>query len=243
MKKPIIGISSGVFSEMASSEYFSYTYCRVDIAYINSVIKAGGVPVILPITSNEEAIEEQVKILDGIILSGGPDPNPLLFDEEPSEKLGTICVERDDFEMKLINAANKHKKPMLGICRGIQILNIFFGGTLYQDICYAEGTQLKHFQSTSLGALTHTIDIEEDSFLYDILGNKTVTNSYHHQSINKIASDFKLTASSRDGIIEAIEKIDDDSFIIGVQFHPEIMANTDHENGLKIFEAFVSACK
>lgn len=131
MKKPIIGISSGISSEMASSEYFSYTYCRINMDYTNSVINAGGIPVILPITSDEKVIEEQVKILDGLILSGGPDPNPLLFNEEPAEKLGTISTERDDFEMKLINAANKHKKPILCICRGIQIINIFFGGTFY----------------------------------------------------------------------------------------------------------------
>ncbi len=243
MKKPIIGISSGIFSEMASSEYFAYTYSRLNIAYTNSVIKADGVPVILPITSDERVIEEQVKVLDGLILSGGPDPNPLLFNEEPAEKLGTISIERDDFEMKLINAANKHKKPILGICRGIQIINTFFGGTLYQDISYAEGKQLKHSQSTSMGALTHTVDIEEGSFLYDVLGNKTVTNSYHHQSINKVAPGFKITARSKDNIIEAIERIDKNSFIAGVQFHPEMMAESNHENGLKIFKAFISVCK
>ena len=243
MKKPIIGISSGISSEMASSEYFSYTYCRINMDYTNSVINAGGIPVILPITSDEKVIEEQVKILDGLILSGGPDPNPLLFNEEPAEKLGTISTERDDFEMKLINAANKHKKPILCICRGIQIINIFFGGTLYQDLSYAKGTQLKHSQSTSMGALTHTIDIEKGSFLYAVLGNKTVTNSYHHQSVNKVAPGFKITARSKDNIIEAIEKIDDNNFIVGVQFHPEMMAESNHENGSKIFEAFISVCK
>lgn len=243
MKKPIIGISSGVFSEMASSEYFAYTYSRLNIAYTNSVIKADGVPVILPITSDERIIEEQVKVLDGLILSGGPDPNPLLFNEEPAEKLGTISIKRDDFEMKLINAANKHKKPILGICRGVQIINTFFGGTLYQDISYAKGAHLKHFQSTSMGALTHTINIEKGSFLYDVLGNKTITNSYHHQAVNKVAPGFKITAHSKDNIIEGIEKIDDGNFIVGVQFHPEMMSEGNHENGLKIFEAFISACK
>lgn len=244
MKKPIIGIACGMYTDMSSSGYYSYTYNRLDKNYYLSVIKAGGIPLMIPISSDIEVIEAQVDLLDGIILSGGPDINPLLFNEEPLEKLGTISSERDDFEMKLLECAYKKKKPILGICRGIQIINTFFGGTVLQDISYDTNvkTHIKHDQSTSAGAVTHTINIQKDSFLYKIFGEKVITNSYHHQSVNKAAPDFKVTGTTTDNVIEVIEKIDASDFILGVQFHPEMMAGANNPDGLKIFQALISEC-
>jgi putative glutamine amidotransferase len=239
MKKPIIGINS---SRVIKHET-AYSHSVIESLsndYVESVIKAGGIPVILPILSDEESIRQQVKLLDGIILSGGIDINPLLYNEEPSPKLGYIYPEKDEFDLLLVKIAYELNKPIFAICRGHQILNVAFGGTLYQDLSDMEGCYIKHQQQTKDGAASHTLDIIENSILHSILGNSIISNSFHHQAIKDLAPGFKVTAYSKDKVIEAIEKCDKD-FIVGVQFHPEIMTVYNDKNMIKLFEALIVA--
>lgn len=239
MKKPIIGINS---SRVIKHET-AYSHSVIESLgndYVESVIKAGGIPIILPILSDEESIRRQIELLDGIILSGGIDINPLLYNEEPSPKLGYIFPDKDNFDILIAKIACELNKPILAICRGHQILNVAFGGTLYQDLSEIDGCYIKHQQQSKDGAVTHTVDIIEGSILHSILGNSIISNSFHHQAIKDLAPGFIATAYSKDNIIEAIEKTGD-QFVVGVQFHPEIMTAYNNINALKIFEAFITA--
>ncbi|ABR33043.1 gamma-glutamyl-gamma-aminobutyrate hydrolase family protein [Clostridium beijerinckii] len=239
MNKPIIGINSNRVIKH-ETQYSHSVVESLGNDYVESVIKAGGVPIILPILSDEESIRRQVELLDGIVLSGGIDINPLLYNEEPSPKLGYIYPDKDEFDLTLVKIAYELNKPILAICRGHQILNVAFGGTLYQDLSDMSGCYIKHHQQTKDGAASHTLEIIEGSILYEILGNTALINSFHHQAIKDLAPGFKVTAYSKDKVIEAIESCEK-NFVIGVQFHPEIMTAYNDKNMLKLFEAFINA--
>lgn len=236
--KPIIGISGSIIIDQGG-RFPGYERAYVNNNYIQSVVQAGGVPFIIPVVSEPELIYQQVEQIDGLVVSGGHDVNPILYGEEPWEKQREIFPERDEFDQILIKAVIEANKPVLAICRGIQILNVTFGGTLYQDISYKEGAFVKHEQDAGPFIATHTIQIEKGSLLESILGPKCLTNSFHHQAIKDVAPGFKVTAKAKDGIIEAIEKEDAD-FVLGVQFHPEMMAEK-HENMMNLFKVFIRA--
>jgi putative glutamine amidotransferase len=208
--------------------------------YIESIIMSGGVPIILPILSDEDSIRQQIEILDGILLTGGIDINPLLYNEEPSPKLDFIYPDKDNFDILIVKIALELKKPILAICRGHQILNVALGGTLYQDLSYMDGCYIKHHQQSKDGAASHTINIIENSILNNVLGDSIICNSFHHQAIKVLAPGLKVTAYSKDNVIEAIEKCAEE-FVVGVQFHPEIMTAYGDNNMLKLFQAFINA--
>lgn len=230
-QRPRIGISCS----------WSASEISVPNTYITSVIKAGGLPVIIPLSDNEELLAEQLDGIDALIMTGGEDFNPLLFGEEPVQALGTVVHERDVYDLTLIKKAVEKGIPLLGICRGMQGINIAFGGTLYQDIPSTYGNKyIKHQQSQSSKWGFHTISIDKSSLLYQILGTeKTTVNSRHHQSANKIAPGFTVTSRATDGIVEAMEKRDGKAVILGVQFHPENMAAGGDTEILKIFEYLI----
>lgn len=239
MKKPIIGINSTRLHK-PETPYSHSVMDSISNDYIESVIRAGGIPIILPILSDEEDIRQQIETLDGILLTGGIDINPLLYNEEPLPKLGFIYPDKDNFDILLVKTALELKKPILAICRGHQILNVALGGTLYQDLSYMEGCYIKHLQQSKDGAASHTINIVKNSILNNILGDSIICNSFHHQAIKDLAPNLKITACSKDNVIEAVEKCDDD-FVVGVQFHPEIMTAYDDNKMLKLFQAFIKA--
>jgi putative glutamine amidotransferase len=239
MKKPVIGINSTRLLK-PETPYSHSVMESISNDYIKSIIMSGGIPIILPILSDEDSVRQQIEILDGILLTGGIDINPLLYNEEPSPKLDFIYPDKDNFDILIIKIALELKKPILAICRGHQILNVALGGTLYQDLSYMDGCYIKHHQQSKDGAASHTINIVENSILSKILGNSTTCNSFHHQAIKALAPSLKVTAYSKDNVIEAIEKCDED-FVVGVQFHPEIMTAYGDNNMLKLFEAFIDA--
>lgn len=232
-RKPVIGISGSI----ATMEN-EFKKAHVGQGYIESVILGGGIPLIIPFNTDTAVTAEQLKCVDGLILSGGHDVFPLVYGEDPKNVLKEIHPERDYFDITLLKTAIELKKPIFGICRGLQVINSALGGTLHQDISLSEGTFVKHIQETVGRFPTHSIIVEKGSFLEDIYGSENVVNSYHHQSINKLAPGFKITAVSKDNIIEGIEKIDRDTFIIGVQWHPELMSQTD-EVSKKLFAKFI----
>lgn len=226
MHKPVIGITANsLFSENGVFPGMERVYANQ--SYLHSVGKAGGIPVLLPTLNSEADMTEQLKRVDGVILSGGSDINPLLFGEEPDAKLDFILPDRDEYEIALAQLAYQSGKPILGICRGIQVLNVAFGGSLYQDIhSQAANCSLKHFQSSRRDFAGHTADIVPGSLLYDILDAAALpVNSFHHQAVKDVAPGFIVTARARDGIIEAIEK-PGKSFLLGVQWHPEMLVDS-----------------
>lgn len=244
MKKPIIGISASMIYEEKDELFLGDKYSCAAYSYIDAVYKSWGIPITLPILKDVSAIREQVKLLDGLILSGGRDVDPHFYGEEPLEKLEAIFPERDVHEMALIKAAIDLKKPILAICRGMQILNVTYGGTLYQDISYAPGEHIKHYQIGSPYQATHTIKIDKNSILFKMADKMEIerVNSFHHQALKQVAKGIKVVATAPDGIIEAVEAENEDGpFILGVQFHPEMMFDkSTFVRGM--FKRFINIC-
>ncbi len=241
-KKPIIGISGSILLTEGGI-FAGYRRSYVNQDYIESVIEAGGIPFIIPFNTNTSVTVEQVKNIDALILSGGHDVFPLIYGEEPKQALGETFPERDYFDITLLKTAMDLNKPVLGICRGHQIINAGNGGSLYQDLSYNKELFIKHSQSTKWNIPTHTITIEEGSFLDDIYEkNEGMVNSFHHQIINDLADGFKVIARSKDGAIEAIEKINNRNFVLGIQWHPEMM-NISDIFSKKLFKKFINTVK
>lgn len=232
MKRPVIGITGN---------YADQT-CTLAEGYYQSVLKAGGIPVIIPPRYVEEGddcsdLTGVLDNIDGIVFSGGGDPNPLLFGEEPVVQLHSITPERDLQELKLVRMAYDRQIPMLGICKGIQMINAALGGTLYQDIHSQKegGVWVKHSQDEDRRFPSHTVKVENGTLLHKLFGRDTLqVNSFHHQACKDIAPCLRLSAISPDGIIEAIESNEYKS-ILGVQWHPETFVLRDSDEMMPIF--------
>lgn len=235
--KPVIGISGSILINKGNA-FSGYRRSYVNQDYVEAVLRAGAIPFIIPFNEDLEATREMVEKVDGIILSGGHDVNPYYYGEDPMLKIGELFPERDVFDMELYKTAIELKEPIFGICRGYQIINVINGGTLYQDLSYADFVKIKHDQVDNPTQATHFVELEEGTFLKNILGEKYKVNSFHHQILKDVAPGFKVVAKSSDGVIESIEKITEDSFVIGVQWHPE-MLSASNEKSQAIFNAFV----
>lgn len=231
MTSPIIGVTTFISSDGL----------RLPETYSTAIAGEGGAPVILAKVENESLIKRQIESIDGLLLSGGDDIEPAFFGESPHQKMGAIEPGRDLYEMKLIEYALEAGKPILGICRGAQILNVQQGGTMYQDIYSQHGdSTIKHNQDALKDYLSHNISVAEGTKLHAILGETEIrTNSFHHQA-NKCAADsLTVSAMAEDGIIEAVES-GEHKFVLGVQWHPEGSYLKD-ESSKKIFRAFIKA--
>ncbi|MFU2193912.1 gamma-glutamyl-gamma-aminobutyrate hydrolase family protein [Streptococcus pluranimalium] len=240
-KKPIIGISASVIVDQGGM-FPGYHRSYVNEDYVNSVIKNGGIPLIIPISQDETVIDGYIDTVDGLILSGGHDVCPLNYDEEPDQKLGDTLPLRDRFDCTLVAKAISKNIPILGICRGCQILNIHHGGTLWQDLSYCEGVSIKHWQEHHPDLATHSVVIEQDSRLFDIFGqDKMMVNSFHHQIIRTVGDGFRIVARAKDGVVEAIEHTGY-RFMIGVQWHPEMLHQCDDCMN-RIFGALIDEAK
>ena len=214
-RKPIIGLT-GNFDEQT---------CKLKDGYYKSVLRAGGVPVIIPPLADTDAIINTLEHIDGLLLTGGGDYNPLYAGEEPSPKLGGVNAERDLPELLITQLAYNRQIPMLGICRGIQTLAMALGGKVMQDI--SDVAQVRHSQDADRSEPTHTVTIEPDSTLFNIYKeDKLYVNSFHHQAVSDPGDRFRVTARSSDGIIEAMESREFKS-ILGVQWHPECLPAED----------------
>ncbi|MBI6871597.1 gamma-glutamyl-gamma-aminobutyrate hydrolase family protein [Clostridium aciditolerans] len=238
MNKPLIGIIGNLLIDQGGM-FPGYKRAYVNNDYVQTVAMAGGTPFILPLISDYETIKGQIANIDALIISGGYDVNPLVYGEEPIPEQGFLCPERDDYDIKVIKIALELNKPILGICRGLQILNAALGGTIYQDTSKIEGSYIKHQQSSRPDVASHTVEVIKETKLYDILGESALTNSFHHQAIKEVATGFKVSARAKDGVIEAIEK--EEGFVIAVQWHPEMMAKKDSKM-LDLFKALIKQC-
>lgn len=203
--------------------------------YLAAIWEAGGVGVVLEPTTDAEKIQEYASMFDGFLISGGVDIDPKFYGEEKKFDNVEIDSARDAFESLAIPAFFATGKPMLGICRGLQAMNVFLGGTLYQHI---DG----HKQTESGDTVTHAVDLASDGLLYDIVRCESIAvNTFHHQAIKDLSTKLCIDACSHDGYIEAVHA-KDRKFCLGVQWHPEIYRQKD-ENMQKLFLSFVNACK
>lgn len=240
MNKPLIGIT-GSLLKIESGAFFGLQRSFIGHDYVLAILEAGGVPLILPVIEDNEAILRYSQLLDGLILSGGVDVHTQLYHQEPQKNLGPVIIERDLFEIKLFKEFYRLKKPVFGICRGIQLMNVAFGGSLHQDIASTIPEALQHNQYASPHTPTHTVDLIGESFLRSTFQSSSIlTNSYHHQSIATLAPGFRITAISKDGVVEGIES-EEDFFCLGVQWHPELMISTSPQMR-ELFCRFVKEC-
>jgi len=243
-KRPVIGITVALQSpeSHAGSSVVGAEKQTVNGDYVNAVAAAGGLPLLLPLVADVALVRAQIEHIDGLLVSGGPDVNPLLYGEEPKPALETVQAERDAYELVAIRAAAELGKPILGICRGLQVMNVSFGGTLYQDLGQKGPDVLKHSQRARRDVATHSVALVADTLLYNILQTKTIqVNSFHHQAPKTVAPGFVISALSPDGVIEALEN-PRFGFMLGVQWHPESMAPV-RSDMLKLFKAFVDAAR
>lgn len=235
--RPIIGVT--VWKEQNNAN----VYEKVNEWNLKAIEDNGGVPVMLHITNNDEIIDEYLNMIDGMFFTGGSDISPLIFGEEPIIGLGEIEYDRDEFEIKLYNKAAEKNIPMLGICRGMQLMNVAAGGTVYQDIYSQRPGTNSHSPKIEFGGNEyHSVSIKENTMLYEILKtNEIKTNSYHHQAVRDAAEGYTATAYAKDGIIECIESTNL-NFAIGVQWHPEVMYDR-YPIFSNLFKAFINAAK
>lgn len=234
--RPLIGILANKLI-MEGGMFPGIERAYVNNDYVEAVLEAGGVPVLIPINTDVEAIRRQIEAMDGIVISGGYDVNPMCYGEEPTDKQGFTFPEIDEFDLEAVKYANELNKPMLGICRGLQIMNVAFGGTLYQDMSFNKEACVKHTQSAKRNDPTHTVETVKGTILNSILGDTNCINSFHHQSVKKVAEGFKVSAHAKDNVVEAIE-MENKGFVVGVQWHPEMMVKNS-EAMLNIFKTLV----
>lgn len=232
--KTIIGITPSHQNELR--EYY------LKKNYVEAVLQAGGTPLILPITSDENIINNYLEIIDGLLLTGGIDPDPRYWGEESIPGMGKIDPLRDKFELSILKKACRKNMAVFGICRGFQLINVAFDGSLIQDIAQVENNYLKHMQQAPRWYGTHEIKISDNSLLKEIMEvNSLLVNSFHHQVCGKIGKGLKVSARANDGIIEALEA-ENKKFLLGVQWHPETMYRKRKEFS-KIFQRFVDESK
>ena len=236
--KPIIGIVAGV----EYSQELMLLQNRVGLDYVEAIVKAKGNPVIIPYVASSQLLDGYLELCSGFLFTGGLDLNPLIYNENPHPLCKTTNLAVDKFQLELMQKVLAKNKPLLGICRGAQLLNVACKGTLYQDLALMPSPALAHMQGEhDRHGLAHEINITKGSFLEEILGQKTLVNSFHHQGIKRLGKNLTVMARSSDRVIEAIA-INDHPFQAGIQWHPENFVNVDQAME-RIFESFVAAAQ
>lgn len=241
--KPVIGVTSdfnpGNREDMGGREPTYFLRAR----YLRAIEDSGGLPVILPLAAAESDRKHVLSHLDGLLLTGsGPDLPPRLYGERQRYQFAVMSERRSSFESTIARLARRTKLPTLGICGGMQAMNVALGGSLVQDIPAQLSSPLAHRQVPPATELSHTVSIADGSQLYRILRQREIrVNSSHHQSVKRVASGLAVCATAPDGVIEAIE-LPRHPFFLGIQWHPEFLYDR-FEYHQRLFRAFLAAAK
>jgi putative glutamine amidotransferase len=233
--KPIIGI----LAEVEEGELAN----RVSGSYIRAVEQAGGVPILLPYVMQDDVLEHFVELADGFLFTGGVDVEPRRYGEETKATCGAIQYHRDELELGIFSKVFAAQKPIMAICRGIQLVNVALGGTLYQDVPTEVQTTVLHRQTQPKTQPSHAVNVTQNTPLYTLVGGKTriAANSFHHQAIKALGEGLAVMATADDGMIEAVFGTGD-RYLRAYQWHPERLIDIDGDNRL-LFDDFIKACR
>ena len=233
--RPVIGITANMDAQGG---------CTLAEGYFHSIEQSGGIPLVIPATENRVLLTALLDRIDGLLLSGGADINPLCWGEDPQESLGEINPERDYAELLLARLAYDRNLPVMGICRGIQVLAVALGGSVYQDLKTAlpDAPLIKHSQKAPRSLSTHFVTVEDHTVMRRLLGEKIAVNSFHHQAVNNPGPHLRIAARAADGVIEAVES-NEWKPIFGVQWHPECYANASDRCMAPLFHHFVDCAE
>lgn len=235
--RPLIGIAPSIKQDGS--------YYKVSADNMLSLEQAGGIPLVLPYLESDSMLEEAAERLDGLYLTGGHDIDPVYFNEEPHPSLGYFHPDRDRFEIKIIQKMLEKNKPILGVCKGAQMLNLAAGGDMYQDLLSQfEGELVQHSQKAARSTLVHEVELAEGSLIHRLIGSRvTRVNSYHHQANRTPGKDLAISGRAQDRVAEAVESTKH-RFALGLQWHPEnLNVHLNHEPSRRIFEGFIEACR
>lgn len=239
--KPKIGITLSQSKEVGNRRWpmrMGFDYLKRD--YHKTVIDSGGIPVLFPVTSNRKLIKYFIDSIDGLMLTGGNDMDPVFFGQKPHHKAKIEPRDRDMFDLISCELALKAEIPVLGICRGHQVMNVVHGGAIYQHLSSIPGKTLQHNDPGEAGKSFHNVKLDKSSKLYKIIGKgKIEVNSSHHQAVSVVGSGLKINAIASDSVIEGLE-YPGSKFILSVQWHPESIFKREHSR--KLFKAFIKSC-
>jgi putative glutamine amidotransferase len=240
MGRPVIGIVGNLLVEQGGfSPGIERSYVNND--YVAAVERAGGIPLIIPVVRGQDVAEEQTECVDALLVSGGYDIDPLLYGEEPHKGLEFVYRDTDISQLRTIKTALAKGQPVLAICKGIQLLNVACGGTIYQDLSEIPDSFVKHSQNRKRSCPSHTVVAEEGSVIAELLGTSFPVNSYHHQAVKDVGRGLKVTSRAMDGVVESLE-MEGEPFVAGVQWHPEMMMSEGDEM-LPLFLRLVEEAK
>jgi putative glutamine amidotransferase len=242
--RPLIGVTTQTLQAIDGIPEGLPQSVVMNQRYYHAAAAAGAAPVLIPLLDDVEALRAIYERMNGILIPGGVDVDPAVFGEAPHERLGRIDPARDRVEIQLVRWAVEDRKPLLGLCRGLQVINVALGGTLYQDLETEYPNAIKHDYFPNYGYardhLAHPVAVEAGSRLRHALADPSVpVNSMHHQGIRALASSLVASATAPDGLIEAAE-LPNDSYLVGVQWHPEVFEGSEPSAG-DLFRDFVKA--
>lgn len=234
--RPVIGLTARTMIVRSSRrERYVETLART---FVNAIETAGGRAILLPNSEDPALAEGYLDLVDGIVFTGGDDPHPGVFGEDPHPNVDVVDERRDRFEFALARDAHARGLPTLGVCRGIQMMNIALGGDIYQDLVTQAENPISHTQRTLDDAPWHDIEIEPGTRLAEVLGSgRRRVNSYHHQAVRRLGTGLVASARTADGLVEALED-PEKPYFLGVQWHPELWAD-DHG----LFEALIRSAR
>lgn len=249
MKPPVIGILGTRTPSPQDSPFVRLERDSTNNAYIGSIEAAGGIPIMLPVVEylSEALIAAQVAVCDGVLIPGGKDIDPGLYGQEASPLLGLVHRHSDLYHLKALELAKRARLPILGICRGVQLLNVSHGGTLWQDVSLSplppDAIRLQHSHRDSYEQASHIVRLTAETKLSRLFprAGELQVNSLHHQSVHSVGAGLRINAIAPDGIIEGLEnEVEGGSWILGVQWHPEVMVGSTGNPMLALFEEFIA---
>lgn len=239
-RRPSIGVTPDVSTPTADTPHPRY---EVKVAYLDAILRAGGLPFIFPYTDDRSCIDAYLDRVSGLVLTGGAfDIPPQAYGEQPREGLGPVKQARTAFELAVLRAALQRHLPVVGVCGGMQLINVAFGGTLVQDIARELPAARPHEQKHDRAQPQHPVDVKDGSLLAECVGRgQLMVNSTHHQAVRDVGKGLIVSAVAPDGVVEAIEA-PADGFVVGVQWHPEMMVDSVPPN-LGVYKTLVSRAR